>query len=74
MIILQKDGLRMEVCTEVQASVFERNGYKRVDVCKPAETPISPKVVVEPAVETVVETVEEPAPIESKRKGRKPKA
>jgi hypothetical protein len=30
MIILEKDGLRMEVCTDVQASAFERNGYKRV--------------------------------------------
>ena len=74
MIILVKDGLRMEVCTDVQASVFERNGYKRVDAHKAVEKPIAPNAVVEPAVETVVETVEEPAPTEPKRKGRKPKA
>lgn len=31
MIILEKNGIKMEVCTEVQASVFERNGYVRVN-------------------------------------------
>lgn len=30
MITLEKDGKMMEVCSELQASVFERNGYKRV--------------------------------------------
>lgn len=30
MIILERDGLKMEVCTELQASAFEKNGYVRV--------------------------------------------
>lgn len=31
MITLKKDNIVMEVCTEVQASVFLRSGYVRVD-------------------------------------------
>ena len=30
MIILERDGLKMEVCTELQASAFLKNGYVRV--------------------------------------------
>lgn len=74
MIILEKDGLRMGVCTDVQASVFERNGYKRVNGSKAVENAAeAPKE--ETAVETVVVNVdEEPvAPAESKKRGRKPK-
>lgn len=31
MITLMRDGIVMEVATELQASVFLRSGYKRVD-------------------------------------------
>ena len=48
MIILEKDGLRMEVCTEVQASAFEKNGYVRV--------------TAEPVLTKEQEPVQEPQP------------
>ena len=35
MITLERDGVFMEVATELQASVFIRSGYKRVEA--PAE-------------------------------------
>lgn len=48
MIILEKDGLQMEVCTDVQASAFEKNGYVRVKA--------------ESVNEPVQETAKEPEP------------
>lgn len=38
MITLEKDGLKMEVGTELQASAFEKNGYVRV-TAEPAKEP-----------------------------------
>lgn len=42
MITLVRDGKRMEVATELQASVMERSGYTRVEPEKPV-SPESPK-------------------------------
>lgn len=52
----------MEVGTEVQASVFLRNGYVK-EVGRPAE-PVEPEKV------DSVEVVETPAPVEEKPKRR----
>ena len=51
MIILEKDGLQMEVCTDVQASVFERNGYKRVTAKPVPEKEPEPEQEPQPEVE-----------------------
>lgn len=56
MITLKKDNVVMEVETEVQASVFLRNGYARVD-----------NVPAEATAETAAETPKE----EPKRRRRK---
>ena len=47
MIILEKDGLKMEVCTELQASAFEKNGYVRVQGKVKAEEPKQAEAVAE---------------------------
>ena len=39
MITLMRDGIVMEVATELQASVFLRSGYKRVDKAPEDNTP-----------------------------------
>jgi hypothetical protein len=39
MITLEKDGKRMVVATELQASVFVRSGYKRVEAPEAPKTP-----------------------------------
>lgn len=61
MIILEKDGLRMEVCTDVQASAFEKNGYVRVK----AES------VSEPVQEIAKEPEPEPEKVEETPKRRR---
>lgn len=48
MIILEKNGIKMEVCTDVQASAFEKNGYVRV--------------TAEPVLTKEQEPVQEPQP------------
>lgn len=40
MITLKKGDVVMRVASELQASVFLRNGYERVDESLPAETPV----------------------------------
>ena len=60
MITLRKNNITMEVWSEVQASVFERNGYVRVE--KPEEKPM-----VEAQTETVV-VEEAPKPKRRRRK------
>ena len=42
MITLKRDGKVMKVSTELQASVFLRNGYKRVEKA-PADKVITPE-------------------------------
>ena len=61
MIILEKDGLWMEVCTDVQASAFEKNGYVRVK----AET------VSEPVQETAKEPEPQPEVEETPKRRRR---
>lgn len=39
MITLMRDGIVMEVATELQASLFLRSGYKRVDAAPVENTP-----------------------------------
>ena len=39
MITLVRDGIVMEVATELQASVFIRSGYKRVEAPETPKTP-----------------------------------
>ena len=39
MITLVRDGIVMEVATELQASVFIRSGYKRVETPEAPKTP-----------------------------------
>ena len=39
MITLVRDGIVMEVATELQASVFIRSGYKRVEAPEAPKTP-----------------------------------
>ena len=63
MITLVRDGIVMEVATELQASVFERSGYKRVEKVEPV--PVTEPVQV---VAPEPEKVEEPKP---KRRTRK---
>lgn len=43
MITLRRDGITMEVATELQASVFIRNGYKVVEPEKAETTVDLPK-------------------------------
>ena len=54
MITLERDGKRMEVATELQASVFMRSGYVKVDKSAKVETPVAdePKETAEQAAET----------------------
>jgi hypothetical protein len=66
MIRLKRDNLVMEVCTEVQASVFERNGYVRV---KPEPKPVETVIVNEPKPQEPEQPEEQP-----KRRRRKAKA
>lgn len=63
MITLKRDNIIMEVATELQASVFLRAGYVRVDgVDKAAETVKAETVKKEPAQAVEAETAEaEPA-------------
>ena len=65
MITLIRDGIVMEVATELQASVFIRSGYKRVEAKKAP--------VVEKLPDPVVEN-EEPEQKPKRRTTRKPKA
>ena len=59
MITLVKDGIVMEVATELQASVFIRSGYKRVEA--PAEnTPERDFATEEAKVETAPNAEPEP--------------
>lgn len=56
MITLKRDNIIMEVATELQASVFLRAGYVRVDGAdKAAETVKAETVKKEPATEAVPE-------------------
>ena len=63
MITLKRDNIIMEVATELQASVFLRAGYVRVDGAdKAAETVKAETVKKEPAQAVETETAEaEPA-------------
>ena len=63
MITLTRDNIIMEVATELQASVFLRAGYVRVDGAgKAAETVKAETVKKEPAQAVETETAEaEPA-------------
>ena len=69
MITLTRDGIVIEVATELQASVFERSGYKRVEQ--------APDIVVEttgtPDKATAPNAEPEPEPPvrETKRRSRK---
>ena len=66
MITLIRDGITMEVATELQASVFIRSGYKRVEAKKaPVEEKLPDDVVVGD---------EEPEQKPKRRTTRKPKA
>ena len=66
MITLIRDGITMEVATELQASVFIRSGYKRVEAKK---TPVEEKLS-----DAVVIGDEEPEQKPKRRTTRKPKA
>ena len=66
MITLIRDGLVMEVATELQASVFIRSGYKRVEAKK---APVEEKLP-----DAVVVGDEEPEQKPKRRTTRKPKA
>ena len=47
MITLIRDGITMEVATELQASVFIRSGYKRIEAKKaPVEEKLSDAVAI----------------------------
>lgn len=54
MITLIRDGIVMEVATELQASVFERSGYKRIEKVEPVQVK-EPVQVVAPEPEKVEE-------------------
>ena len=41
MITLERDGVRMEVCTELQASAFVKNGYTKVEDVVAEESVVS---------------------------------
>lgn len=62
MIRLKKDSLVMEVCTDLQASVFERNGYVRIEDGNGIEMP-------EPIIEE--QKPSEPVAEQPKRRRRK---
>ena len=47
MIILEKDGLKMVVSTELQAAAFTKNGYVRVKAEKQVEPEQKPVAVEE---------------------------
>ena len=72
MITLVRDGIMIEVATELQASVFERAGYKRVEQV--------PDVVVEmtgapdKAAAPIAEPEPEPPVKETKKRSRSKKA
>lgn len=66
MITLIRDGIVMEVATELQASVFIRSGYKRVEAKK---APVEEKLP-----DAVVVGDEEPEQKPKRRTTRKPKA
>lgn len=73
MITLIKDGIIMEVPDELRASLFLRNGYKRLEDAEAEPTPLveetaeaEPTTVVEEAVKA-----EEPNPEKPKRRSRK---
>jgi hypothetical protein len=65
MITLIRDGITMEVATELQASVFIRSGYKRVE---------AKKASVEEKLSNAVIGDEEPEQKPKRRTTRKPKA
>lgn len=67
MIRLERDGLVMEVCNELQASVFERNGYVRVKAKQP-----EPVVEVKP-VEPVAQEPKAQVQTEEGQKKRRRK-
>ena len=54
MITLIRDGIVMEVATELQASVFERSGYKRIEKVEHVQVK-EPVQVVAPEPEKVEE-------------------
>ena len=60
MITLERDGIVMEVATELQASVFIRSGYRRIEK-------VEPTAISEP--ETVVTS--EPEKVEEKKPVRR---
>lgn len=66
MITLIRDGITMEVATELQASVFIRSGYKRVEAKKAS--------VEEKLSDAGVIGDEEPEQKPKRRTTRKPKA
>ena len=75
MITLMRDGITMEVSTELQASVFLRAGYKRVE--QVPETSIPDAVAkndAEPEVEEKVATpnvaTEPEQPVKQRRRRR----
>lgn len=73
MITLERDGVFMEVATELQASVFERSGYKRVE--QASATIITPEVATEENIlqdrETAPTAEPEPGTPEPKKRRRK---
>lgn len=77
MVKMEKDGRTCDLALDIQVSVYERNGWKRVDANVPAK-PAKKEPVVEtvkevPPAEDIPEEGEK-AEAETKRRGRKPKA
>ena len=66
MITLIRDGIVMEVATELQVSVFERSGYKRVEK-------VEPVAIKEPVTVVTPEPEKEEEPKKPKRRTRKAK-
>lgn len=60
MITLIKDGIVMEVATELQASVFIRSGYRRVEEAPAENTPERNFATEEAKVETAPNAEPEP--------------
>ena len=61
MIILKKDGVSMEVCNDVQASIFVRNGYVRA---------YEPKTEGKPVETEIAASEEEAKPVRRRRRAK----
>ena len=80
MITLIRDGIVMEVATELQASVFERSGYVRIEkpvakvaAGKPKDVDVPEKVIEEIQKEVSADVSEEAVTDDKPRRRRRAK-